>query len=145
MTTGLGWAARIAMLLLLVLVPGWAIAGQSYSFDRLLTVLQTGDVVEVTEWTRTRTKGSFAELTPDSILVVTNGRPVRIAAGGVREIRLLRRREPGQERMADAGARCGGAPCMAVTLAFAGTTSLGRVVSRLFTRPAVVYRASRPE
>lgn len=141
MKRGLCSAAYILMLAFLALVPGRAIAGQSDSFDQLPKLLKAGDVVEITALSRTRTKGALAGLTPDSITVVAKGRPVRIGASDVTEIRLLRRREPGAERMSDAGARCGGAPCMAMTMAFAGTTSIGRGVSRLFTRPKIVYRA----
>ena len=146
MKRGLRWAAHIpilmlGMLLVLLLSPGQAIAGQCDSFDQLPKVLQVGDVVEITGLTPTRTKGALTELTPGSITVVAKGQPVRIAASEVTEIRLLRRREPGAERMADAGARCGGAPCMAMTMAFAGTTSLARGMSRVFTRPRIIYRA----
>lgn len=141
MKRGLRWAAHILTLTILALVPGPAIAGQSDSFDQLPKMLKAGDIVEITELSRARTKGALAELTPDSITVVDKGRPVRIGASGVTEIKLLRRREPGAERMADAGAGCGGAPCMAMRMAFAGTTSIGRGVSRLFTRPQIVYRA----
>ena len=138
MKRGLRW---VVLMLLVLLVPGRAIAGQSDSFDQLPKLLQVGDVVEITGLTRTRTKGALTELTPGSITVVAKGQPVRIGASEVTEIRLLRRREPGAERLADAGARCGGAPCMAMTMAFAGTASIGRGVSRLFTRPKIVYRA----
>jgi hypothetical protein len=131
---------RMLPVLLMLMLPGRAAAGQSDSFDQLPKLLQVGDVVEITGLTRTRTKGGLTELTPGSITIVAQGRPVRIGAGEIAEIRLLRRREPGAERMADAGARCGGASCMAMTMAFAATTSIARGASRLFTRPKVVYR-----
>jgi hypothetical protein len=131
----------VLQMLLVLVLPGPAFARQSDSFDQLPKLLRVGDVVEITGLTRFRTKGGLAELTPDSITVVANGRPVRIGASEVTEIRLLRRRQPGAERVADSGARCGGAPCMALTMAFAGTTSITRGVTRLFTRPKVVYRA----
>ena len=125
--------------LLLLSVPVPAMAGQTESFDQLSKVVQTGDVVEVTDWTRARVRGQVVELTGSSLAVVKDGRQVRIYADAAKEIRLLRRRDP--NRTADAGSRCGDAPCMAMSLALAGTTSIARGVGRLFARPKVVYRA----
>jgi len=127
--------------LLLLWMPARTMAGQAESFDQLSKLLRPGDVVEVTGWTRTRVKGSVAELTGSSIAVVENGRRIRLDADTVKEIKLLRMRERGPIPTADAGSRCGNAPCMAMSLALAGTTSITRGLNRLFARPKVVYRA----
>ena len=129
--------------LLLLSMPAQAEAGQTESFDQLSKLLRPGDVVEVTGWTRTRVTGPVAELTGSSIAVVENGRQIRLDAEAVKEIKLLRTRDREPVRTADAGSRCGDAPCMAMSLALAGTTSVARGVSRLFARPKVVYRARR--
>jgi hypothetical protein len=127
--------------LLLLSMPVQAMAGQTESFDQLSKVVRTGDLVEVTDWTRTRVKGHVAELTGSAIAVVKDGRQIKVDADAVKEIRLLRRRDSAPMRTADAGSRCGNAPCMAMSMALAGTTSLARGVGRLFERPKVVYRA----
>lgn len=141
MTASLRGVVQTLTVTMLAFLPAQAAAGQADSFEDLAKVVRPGDMVEVTEWTRTRTKGNLAELTASSIAVVKDGRWFRIDAGDVKEIRLLRRRGAGPTRAADAGARCADAPCMAMSLAFAGTTAVGRGVGRLFARPKIVYRA----
>lgn len=142
MMTSLRRVAQTLTVTILAFLPAQAVAGQADSFDDLTRVLRPGDVVEVTGWTHTRTKGNLAELTASSIAVVKDGRRYRIEASDVKEIRLLRKRNHGPNRTIDAGAGCRDAPCMAMSLAFAGTTAVGRGMGRLFARPKVVYRAA---
>ena len=129
--------------LLLLSMPAQAVAGPTESFDQLSKLLRPGAVVEVTGWNGTRVKGPVAELTGSSITLVERGRQIKFEADAVTEIKMLRMRDPGPSSAPDAGSRCGDAPCMAMSLALAGTTSIARGVSRLFARPKVVYRARR--
>ena len=138
MATSLRNAAYTLAVVGLAALPAQA---HAQSFEAISSALRAGDKVEITDWGGTRTRGQIAELTPCSIAVAQDGSARRFDASAVETIKLLRRLERSPARTTDAGARCQEAPCMAMSLALAGTTAMGRGLSKLFARPQTVYRA----
>ena len=141
MATSLRHAAYMLAVVGLASLPARAADVQAQSFEAISSALRAGDMVEITDWGGTRTRGRIAELTPCSIAVAQDGSARRFDASAVETIKLLRRLERSPARTTDAGARCQEAPCMAMSLALAGTTAIGRGLSKLFARPQTVYRA----
>lgn len=141
MATSLRHVAYTLAVVGLALLPAQAAEAQTQSFEQISSALRAGDIVEVTDWEGTRTNGQITEVTPCSMAVAKDGSPRRFDASAVKTIKLLRRLDRSAARTTDAGARCQEAPCMAMSLALAGTTAIGRGLSKLFARPQTVYRA----
>lgn len=129
--------------LLVVGFPALAIGGMRGSYPELARVLRPGDVVDVTDWTGAKRHGTIDQVTPCSVILITNEQRMEIPASQTKTVKRLRRADPGAaaHRIADAGRKCDQPGCMAVTLAFAGTTAVARSMRRLFSRPETIYRA----
>jgi hypothetical protein len=127
---------------LLVGGPSLAASQSLQSYADSTHALRPGDVIEVRESSGKRVTGRVAELTSCSVIVTTNDARIEIPASRTMTVKRLRRAEHvGANRIADSGRTCENPACMAVTLAFAGTTAVTRGVQKLFYRSESIYRA----